>query len=115
MVLAQECVLPSGNVYEPRSKTCFKVDHTTLTAVPVKDKVPSLSQQIVDNRNALDQAVTEYVVGFYPEGSSAVYAAKPSGFKIYIVRNKYSLSNFLCLLVYLGLEDGKVSGQFLRT
>lgn len=88
-------MLSSGNVYEPRSNGCYSVDHTSLVAKSVKDKAPSFSSSIVDTRNTLDQVVGDYVTGFYAHGASSVYATKASGFKIYIVANKYSLSNFL--------------------
>ena len=86
-------------MYEPRRNTCFSIDHTTLVAKPVKDKAPSFGQAIVDTRNVLDQQIADYVQGFFPLGASSVFATKASGFKIYIVANKYSLSNFLYFIL----------------
>ncbi|KAJ3261550.1 F-actin-capping protein subunit alpha [Boothiomyces macroporosus] len=63
------------------------------TATKADADAPTFDEKLTKLRNAIDEAVAEYVSNYYPSGISSVFVSEDN-IVIHIVGNKYNPNNF---------------------
>ncbi|KAJ3274494.1 hypothetical protein HDV01_002622 [Terramyces sp. JEL0728] len=93
LILAPEAHIGNGLVYDPRTLATYKIDHMRQTATRVDADAPTFDDKWAKARNAIDEAVADYVATYYPSGISSVFVSEDN-IVIHIVGNKYNPNNF---------------------
>ncbi|KAJ3323946.1 hypothetical protein HDV06_000922 [Boothiomyces sp. JEL0866] len=93
LILAPESHIGESLVYDPRTSATYSIDHMRQTATRSDEEGPVFDEKLSKARNAIDEAVTEYVAAYYPSGISSVFVSEDN-IVIHIVGNKYNPNNF---------------------
>ncbi|KAJ3310353.1 hypothetical protein HDV04_005104 [Boothiomyces sp. JEL0838] len=87
LIVAPEAHIGESLVYDPRSSSTYTVDHMRQTATKADADAPTFDEKLTKLRNAIDEAVAEYVSNYYPSGISSVFVSEDN-IVIHIVGNK---------------------------